>query len=229
VWASARNGFELFLRRCVKDEGGDTIAAHVALYFEDATETAKTLVRPFVKKKVPPESFFVDILSNGDHAVSTFDDPEGWYGQWSSIRVELLPVVPVKFKGRDLDVEAALRASLKYLHENRPYDCYVNCNSICPVWPTKCSPSFGCCCPCVDGTNCVEAVVVGIASGFKENEWNAETFLGLRHRVSLAARLPSELKRELLESGLVEENGRSLVSGTQKVDTAAVPLLLIRY
>jgi hypothetical protein len=228
VWASARNGFELCLRQCVKNEGGDTIAAHVSLYFENATARAKELVKPYTKNDTP-DSFFIDILSNGNHTVSVFEDPNSWYRQWSSIRVELFQVVD-RFKERDLDVEAALRISLQYLHDHRAYDCYVNCNSICPLWPTKCSPSCGCCCPCVDGTNCVESVIVGIAAGFGESEWSARKFLGLKNRVSLAARLPYELRDELVASGAVVDTVSAMVTSKKNntLDTAAIPLLLIR-
>ena len=225
VWQLARNGFELCLRSCLKNEGGDTIAAHVSLYFEDVDEEVASIVAPFfLGKPRAPTSFFVDILADGNHSVSVFDDPDDWYMRWSQIRVELLPVAET-FKDRLMNTKLALEASLEYLRENRTYDCYQNCNSICPVWPTRCSPSFGCCCPCSNGTNCIEAVLVAIAAGYGVEEFETRSFLGLEWKTSLGARLPAELRDELLNIWVVSGRTKTLTRG---VSSSVMPLLLIR-
>tara|TARA_B110001450_G_scaffold241256_1_gene250613 strand:- start:49 stop:792 length:744 start_codon:yes stop_codon:yes gene_type:complete len=227
AWAVARNGFELCLRKLVKNEGGDTIAAHTALYFENVDEEASKIISPFISGGTGgvPNSFFVDILSNGEHSVSVFDDPGGWYQKWSQIKVELFPVA-TNFKGKVMNTSLALEASLAYLKDNRSYGPYQNFNSVCPIWPTRCSPSFGCCCPCSNGTNCVEAVIVATAAGYGVTEWKTRLFFGLRWKTSLGARLPSELIEELLLLGVVGGVGKVLSwSGNT---TSAIPLLLMR-
>ena len=226
VWTAARNGFELCLRRFLKDEGGDTIVAHVALYFEDVDDEASTMVAPFFLHQTRmSRSFFVDVLADGNHTVSGFDDPDGWYRRWNQVRVELFPVAET-FKGQPMEVKLALQASLAYLRDNRGYDCYQNCNSICPIWPARCSPTFGCCCPCSNGTNCIEAVLVALAAGYGVAEWQTRSFLGLEWKTSLGARLPSELRGELLSLGVVGslENVLSWANNP----SAGMPLLLIR-
>jgi hypothetical protein len=226
AWAAARNGFELCLRQFFKDEGGDTIAAHAALYFEDVDDEASTMVAPFFLNQTRvSRSFFVDVLADGNHTVSVFDDPGGWYRRWNEVRVELFPVTET-FKGKPMDVKSALDASLAYVRDNRGYDCYQNCNSICPIWPARCSPTFGCCCPCSNGTNCIEAVLVALAAGYGVAEWQTGSFLGLKWKTSIGARLPSELRDELLYLGVVGSLKKVLENNPSAA--AAMPLLLIR-
>ena len=223
VCSAARNGFELLVRKFVEKDDNDLIAAHVALYFEDVDyETARR------KANIDATSFFVDILASGGHQISVFDDPKSWYQKWSCVRVELFEVKSV-FKGRKLDVGRSLDVALEYVQQKRVYDFYQNCNSICPSWPTRCSPSLGCCCPCTNGTNCIDATIVALAAGYGVNEWKAREFFDLKQRVALGARLPSQLKFELLESNLLSsDRAKTLLKKGKACGDFLMPLILNR-
>ena len=223
VCSAARNGFELLVRSFVDDDVNGLIAAHVSLFFDDIDDVS----RKKAKINNNSTSFFVDILANGGHKISVFEDPKSWYQKWSCVRVELFEVQSV-FKGRKLDVERSLDVSLEYVHQNRVYDCYQNCNSLCPLWPTRCSPSLGCCCPCTNGTNCIDSTIVSLAAGYGVSEWNARDFFDLKRRVSLGARLPSQIKRELLFQKVISiENSKTLLKGGDAC-TITMPLIIAR-
>jgi hypothetical protein len=211
VWSAARNGFELCLRKFLKNEGGDDIAAHVSLYFENVPESIQRDVQPLLPPKLgSPTSFFIDVLSNGHHEVSATNDPQNWYRRWAQARVELYPVSEVDANGNAMDALRAYESMIHYVKHQPPYDCYQNCNSICS-WPTRCSPSCGCCCPCFNGTNCIEAVVVSLASGYAAPEWRSQQALGIPKRASRGARLPATLRDELVDSGIAVNRPRELL------------------
>ena len=215
VCASLRYGFELCLRKHLQDEGGEVIAAHVALFFEAPTpavarDVARHLDAP---TDAPTDAFFIDVLANGHHIVSTFDS--GWYAQWDNVTVELYEIVDTNLDGVKFNAEAAYKRMIRYVEEQTPYDCYQNCNMIC-WYPCRCSPSCGLCPPCVNGTNCIEASIVSIAAGFGIDEYEAERRLGLEAKASAGARLPAKLRDELLQAGI-------LVMPPRRLETQPVP------
>lgn len=211
VWSAARNGFELCLRKFLKNEGGDEIAAHVSLYFENVPESIQRDVQLFLPPELgSPTSFFIDVLSNGHHEVSPTNDPHNWYRRWTQTRVELYPVSDVDAHGNAMNAFRAYERMVQYVKYQPPYDCYQNCNSIC-WWPTRCSPSCGCCCPCFNGANCLESVVVSLAAGYGAPEWRSQQALGIPKRASSGARLPSTLRDELIDSGIAVDRPRELL------------------
>ena len=223
VWSSARFGFELCLRQLLQHETGDELAAHVALCFKNPSARVQADVARFLPPQLdPPTSFFIDVLSNGRHQVSTLSDPQSWYHRWESVRVELFAISEFDKLGNSMDAERAYDRMIKFVVDQPVYDCYQNCNSIC-AWPTRCSPSCGCCCPLFNGTNCIEAVVVALAAGYGVVEWRAEESLGIPRRVSRGARLPSVLRDELLDSGIALK--RRKVSVAFRSQQARIPLL----
>ena len=224
VYGSIRYGFELCLRGLVEDDEHDsTLVAHASLFFENVDDDAYALASDLLPRSNTSRSFFVDVLADGKHRVSTLEDPGSWYRKWSKITVALYPVAA------KVDARSTLKAALRFVRERRPYDCYQNCNSVCEFWPLRCSPTCGLCCPCSAGTNCVECVVVALAAGLGAEEWESERRLGIARRTARGARLPSKLRDELLSSGVIElpptvvrlpessENARS---------ASSVPLLL---
>jgi hypothetical protein len=236
VWSWFSNSFELCLRRCMQDEGGDTLAAHVSLFFEDVDDDAILAdVKPLLRRGYQNErSFFVDVLSDGHHRVGGVDDPQLWYRKWKlGSRVELYEVAAVGPNGAALDARAAYDSIVEKVKTQRPYDCYQNCNSVF-LWPCRCSPSWGICCPCSNGTNCTESVLVALAAGFGAPEWYSEQALGLEKQVARGARLPSKLRDELVAAGVVLNPPRQLRFGSnggveRTTDVAALPLLLLPH
>jgi hypothetical protein len=235
VYGSCRNGFELCLRKLLQDEGGDTIAAHVAIYFESPSDNVRASADAFVPRAYQGYAgFFIDIVADGVHKLSVANDPSSWYQRWDHVRVELYEVAPTDVFGNALNAAAVYDRMIEYVTDQTPYDCYQNCNSVC-WWPTRCSPSCGCCCPCTNGVNCIEALLVSLAAGYGASEWDAQRVLGLSPRVALGARLPSRLRDELVGSGIALEPPRvELITqgaaglGTVPEISSVVPLLLIR-
>ena len=247
VWASLKFGFELLVRACVGDSG-PVLAAHVALYFEDVDdathETASPMLPPGFRNK---RSFFADVLVNGAHQLSVWDDPRGWWGGWSAVRVRMHEVVGLD----DASIHVAFDAIHKIIVERRPYDSYRNFNSVCAWWPCVCDPTCGlwrCCCAPSDaarGINCVGGVVVALAAAHGAlSEREAEATLGLRERVVPGARLPKVLIDELVDAGVVRKRRRILergslpgppdadgaprVGGAARLPLLAVPLVSVR-
>ena len=236
VWSAVRGGFELCLRRFLENEIGDTIAAHVALYFENAPDEIQRDIVAYIPASADPSSsFFIDVLSNGHHEVSSMSDLHNWYRRWDRVRVELYEVAPMNGCGRVLDVSKVYRQMISYAKTQRPYDCYQNCNSIC-WWPTRCSPTLGLCCPCSTGTNCIEAVAVSLANGYSRPEWYTEPALGLDTLKAIGSRLPSTFRDELLNSGVIVSPPRVLLlAGHSKIPKLAsyvvaplLPSIIIR-
>ena len=234
VWSWFRNGFELCLRRCMQDEGGATLAAHVSLFFEDVDDEAVLAdVAPFLPRGFKESrNFFVDVLSEGKHVVSALDDPKMWYRRRPrGARGGDDEAAAVGPNGATFDARAAYLSIVEKVKTQRAYDCYVNCNSIC-AWPCRCSPTWGLCCPCSNGTNCIEAVLVALAAGFGAPEWYSEQALGLKKRVARGARLPAKLRDELVAAGVVTTPPRQLRFGRSGDDdvatsSAALPLLAL--
>ena len=230
VWSYFRGSFELCLRRCTHDEGGSTLAAHVSLFFEDVDDEAILAdVAPFLKRGFKDaRSFFVDVLSNGRHVVGALEDPKLWYRKWKrGARVELYEVAAVGPNGAALDARAAYMSIVEKVKTQRPYDCYQNCNSVFAAWPCRCSPTWGLCCPCSSGTNCIESVLVALAAGFGAPEWYSEQTLGLEKRVARGARLPSKLRDELVAAGVVTTPPRQLRFGGDGDDDVATSAALL--
>lgn len=227
VWRWVRNGFELCVRYYVHDEGGDTIAAHTSLFFEDVSPAIQKRVRPLLRAGYAnATSFFVDVLSDGKHVVSVWDDDGSWHRQWSASRVELHEVLDVD----DAAIERAFFAVIRSVEQQTSYDVYQNCNMLWTCFPCRCSATCGVCCPCSSGVNCVSTTLEGLAAARGGWEWNAERILGLRPRTSLGARLPSDALEELVEAGLVEAESRRLShSKSEGATSACVPLLLLRF
>ena len=232
-WASntvsswARNGFELCVRRYVKNESGDMIAAHTSLFFQNVTRDLQENARAFLRADyTDATSFFVDILSDGKHVVSVWDDDDSWHKRWSSIRVELHEVLDVD----EAAIQRAFDAVIRHVDEQTSYDMFQNCNMLWEFYPCRCSATCGICCPCASGVNCISATLEGLAATRGGYEWNAERVLGLRPRTSLGARLPRDALEELIESRAVNAESRRLLHAKQ-VDTpsAYVPLLLLRF
>ena len=230
AYRAIRGAFELCLRRLLQDEGGQTIAAHTSLYFEDVTDEVQLDARPFLNEGYrDARSFFVDVLADGTHTVTVFDDPASWYQRWSSIRVELYRVADT-YNGRALDAERAYETAIKNVVEQTPYDCYENLGMVISC-PCRCSPTCGVCCPCADGTNCIEATAVALAAGFGVDEWETGAFLQLSRRASVGARLPALLRDELVRGGAVLGAPRLLAADRrfEAVGTSAcLPLILVR-
>lgn len=219
VWSWFRNGFELLVRSLMQNERGRMIAAHASLFFEDASDEVAADVSEFTGKR----DFFIDVLEDGNHAVSTLDDPHSWYRRWETGRVDLHPVL----EAEGFDAAAVYYRAIEFVRRRSRYDCYQNCNSICECWPLRCSPSFGVCCPFWNGTNCVDSVVVSLAAGFGGEEFEAEGVLGIRRRVARGARLPSKLRDELIEAGVVSKTPRSVLLGAGGSVESRMPLLAI--
>lgn len=230
VCSSAVGGFELCLRGFFERDTDGMIAAHVSLYFEDTTKETRRQLTPFL----PPnadlnDGFFIDVLADGHHRVSLASDPLSWYRKWDRVRVELYAVAPTT-RRRVLDVERVFQRMLGYVKTQPPYDCYQNCNSVC-LWPVRCSPTLGICCPCSSGTNCIESVAVSLASGFGASEWDAESALGIKRRVARGARLPSTFRDELIRAGVIEGPPHVLFMAravSVGVTTPLLPAVLIR-
>ena len=221
VLSSLRYSFELCLRAFVEDSSEDgTIVAHTSLYFEDVDDRSYKLVADLLPPSpVETRSFFVDILDNGQHRASTLDDPDGWYRKWKRIELELYPVSDARF-----DVHRVLERAAAFVRRNRRYDCFQNFNMVCPCWPVRCSPSLGLCCPCSDGTNCVDSVVVALAAGLGAEEWEAEEALGISKRVTRGARLPSRLRDELVSVGVVDTPPRVIRIASSSKGLPLLPL-----
>jgi hypothetical protein len=217
VWASVRFAFELLVRGLAGDRGRD-LAAHVALRFEDVTDTAM-LAR--VAKYVPAHdhspNFFVDILSNGNHGVSHWDDDSTWWGKWSNIRAEMYTV-------RNVD-EYGIRRAFDYIMDlveaRAPYDSCVNLNSVL-LWPCRCRP-YGCFGG--SGVTCVYAVLTALAAARDAYDPNVERVLGIPRRVALAARLPRVMIKELLRARVLYDVPHIVGRGDSNV--AQMPLLTI--
>ena len=231
VYSVVRGGFELCLRRFLQNETGDRIAAHVSLFFENTPDWIHRDIGSHIPASADPSSsFFIDVLSNGTHEVSSMSDGQNWYRRWNNVRVELYEVAPMNGNGRVLDAGKVYRQMISYLKTQRSYDCYQNCNSILS-WPTRCSPTMGLCCPCSNGTNCIEAVAVSLASGYNAPEWYTERALGLDTLKAMGSRLPSTFRDELLESGVILAPPRVVRWGENtKIETAAsvLPFVMIR-
>jgi len=229
VWSAARNGFELCLRKLLKNEGGDEIATHVSLYFENVPKSIQIDVKPFLPPDLGlPTSFFIDVLSDGRHEVSTANNPQSWYRRFSHSRVKLFPISEVDMNGNVMDVSRVYERMIQYVRHQPPYDNCQNLNSVL-WWPTRCSPSCGCCCPCSNGVNCIEAVVVSLAAGYGAPEWSSQQALGIQKRVSRGARLPATLRDELIDAGIALNITREMFITPETVsfDTSRseIPLL----
>lgn len=222
VWAWARNSFELCLRYWLQDEGGGTIATHLSLLFEDVTPEIQQRAR----ERLPDgfknaTSFFVDILSDGKHRLSVWDDPQSWHKQWTEVRVDLFRVPNVS----DLNIDEAFNAVFMHVEEQTSYDCYQNCNMLWPFYPCKCTPTCGICCPCAAGVNCVSTTLEGLAAARGAEEWEAEEALGIPKRSSLGSWLPAHALRELQRAGVVGSLARRLLHVQGATRDAALPLV----
>ena len=68
---------------------------------------------------------------------------------------------------------------------------------------------------------------MALAAGYGVAEWQTGSFLGLKWKTSIGARLPSELRDELLYLGVVGSL-KKVLSSENNPSAAAMPLLLIR-
>jgi hypothetical protein len=69
---------------------------------------------------------------------------------------------------------------------------------------------------------------VALAAGYGVAEWQTVSFLGLKWKTSIGARLPSELRDELLYLGVVGSLKKVLSLENNPSAAAVMPLLLIR-
>lgn len=220
VWSSCKYSFELLLRRLVGDTG-PTLAAHCALLFEDVNDAVFTKVEPFLPRGYgTTRNFFVDILVNGKHTVSVWEDRRGWWGGWSRVTAELYEVLNVD----DAQIEAAFDAVMAMVIEKRRYNGWINLNSVF-CWPCQCDQCCGLCCWNRRGVTCVSALLFALAAARGADEEDAEVALGLERRVSAGARLPRKLIEELVAAGVVKTKPRILTRG---FDAGTVPLLALR-
>ena len=211
------NSFELMLRECLRGEGGDTIGAHVSLYFENATQEMIDDNWQFETTRFDGDksSFFIDILESSPHTVSYPNDPRAWYSKWSWISVELYEVKNVTLK----DVKAAQHEMLRIIAYNRPYDCCINVNSLFPSFLCYCG-NVCFCCQCwawnkgrvcfLDGVNCVSAVLIGLEAAKGSKASSAQRTLGMHRRRVLGSWLPTELLDELIRARVLERTPRIL-------------------
>jgi hypothetical protein len=235
VWAVAKGLFEIGLRKCLRDDGDDTVAAHVSLFFEGSTERMRQLNASVVPASKQYGSFCVDVLENDSHTVSSFQDRSSWYRRWEWARVELYEVVGVT----DSEIERAHNAILSYLQASEPYDCSRNVNALFPWFPCACKVScfFCCCCPFFvwsGGVTCVSACLVGLAAArgvtnpttsSKNDIYEA---LGLSNRVILGARLPAEAVEELIDNNQINHTPVvHLFQNTKAQQHGAIPLLAV--
>jgi len=210
----ARFGFELLLRECVETSTDGQIAAHVALYFQEVDDALHAKARPLLPDRFKERrSFFVDVLANGHHTLSVWEDAESWYRSWDAIRVDLHEV-------RDVDAAAIHRAfdvaADTVRHQTR-YDSCINLSAVLEWYPCVCTPCCGCCGCCLSpGVNCVGVALEGLTA--------ARGPLGLRRRVVTGARLPSVVVRELVNHGIIRKDVLRMAVGAP----AVVPLLVIR-
>jgi len=234
VYGSCVNTFELFLRTFMRGESGDVIGAHVALYFENATDEMMSKNADFERQPLfegNRRSFFVDILDLQAHTISYRDDRKNWYHRWDWVKIEFYEVVDVTVE-QILDAHASV---LQILAQNSPYDFCINVNSL--------FPSF--CCPCrhiclfvqpwawqrgllyiSNGVNCISSVIVGLAAARGTYDSGFEEALGLSKRVVLGALLPSELVVRLIHSGVLKENPTSVTLSKSLEFAAVLPALL---
>ena len=214
VCSAAAGAFELVLRNCLRNEGGEgKIAAHASLYFTGADEQMKMQNKLFYRGgwTGPKEDFFLDILYDEPNTVSYASDPASWYARWKAgTVVKLYEVIDVD----DDQVRAAHRAVLDLMASGRAYDPTLNINSLfareCVEVPCGCC---FCCCQCwawkeckccvIRGITCISGVLVGLAATRGASENDAERALGLASRATLAARLPRDMVEELIRADVV--------------------------
>jgi hypothetical protein len=214
VCTAAAGAFELTLRNCLQNEGGDgKIAAHVSLYFTGADDVMTNQNKLFYNGtwRGPKDNFFLDVLYNKPNTVSYPGDPDSWYANWvhgGGTVVQLYEVLDVG----DDQIRAAHRAMLQVMGSGRAYDPTLNINSICPWVEVPCGCCFLCCqvwawadCRCciLRGITCVSAVLTALAATRGASENDAERALGLKPRAALAGRLPRDMVDELVAAGVV--------------------------
>tara|TARA_B100001057_G_scaffold308374_1_gene308481 strand:+ start:611 stop:1378 length:768 start_codon:yes stop_codon:yes gene_type:complete len=215
VCSAAAGAFELVLRNCLRNEGGEgKIAAHASLYFTGADEQMQMQNKLFYRGGEwtgPKEDFFLDILYDEPNTVSYASDPASWYARWvrgGGTIVQLYEVLDVD----DEQIRAAHRATLDLMASGRAYDPTLNINSLFPCVEVPCG-CFFCCCQCwawkeckccvLQGITCVSAVLTALAATRGASENGAEHALGINRRATLAGRLPREMVIELVQAGVV--------------------------
>lgn len=209
----ARFGVELLLRGCVEPSEDGQLAAHVALYFEDVDDALHAKALPLLPSRFPRRSFFVDVLANGHHTLSVWDDKDSWYRSWDAIRVDLHEVRGVDAAG----IHRAFDTVSETVRYQIWYNPWINLSAVLRWYPCLCTPCCGCCGCCFSGgTNCVGTALEGLAA--------ARGPLGLPRRVAMGARLPSVVVRELVKIGVIDAEARRLAVGAP----AVVPLIAIR-
>jgi hypothetical protein len=236
VWAAVSGAFELGMRHFLRSDGGDSVAAHVALYFDGATERMRELNATQLSRAKGYSSFCIDILQNNAHAVSSFEDPLSWYRAWDRSRVELYEVLNVD----DDAIERAHSAMLSYVANAEPYDCFKNINSIFPWFPCSCSACcLPCCClcPCFvwsGGANCISATLVGLAAARgvgnvqARRTQNVYSALSLQPRVVLGGRLPREVVEDLVDADQINHTPVTRILERNDVSHTSLPLIAVR-
>lgn len=230
VFAAMRGLFELGLRKCLRDDGDDRIAAHVALFFEGATEKMKQLNAEHCLKWKDYGSFTVDILQNNGHIVSSLDDTESWYRSWESgSKIEFYEVLDVT----ESQIEHAHEAVMSFVSDREPYDCFRNLNAIFPWFPIPCRlVCWPCCCACPcfvwkGGVTCVSATLVGLAAarGVDDGAPRGAVYdaLQIPARAVLGGRLPSEMVKDLIDAGQVDRTPTTLLFA--QTEESSLPLL----
>ena len=236
VWAVLKGVFELGLRKCLRDDGDDTVPAHASLYFEGSTERMRRLNETATKKTGEYNSFCIDILENDSHAISSLESRNSWYRRWEWARIEFYEVVGVTEDG----IERAHSAVLSYLQSDEPYDCSRNVNALFPCFPFECRTA---CCPCCcccpyyvwrGGVTCVSASLIGLAAARGvPNPTTASPnviyeALGLPPRTMLGGRLPSEAVEHLVDANQVNHTPVVRVFRNVVDRQEVLPLITVR-
>ena len=237
VWQIVKGVFELGVRECLKSDKGDEIAAHVSLFFEDASDRMVESNVRLSAKLEGERSFCVDVLQSGNHTVSLLQDKTSWYQKWHWARVEFYEIV-----GTDSDdIERAHTQSLLFVERATPYDCFINVNSLFPYFCMPCSFFWCCCCcacPCYvcghSGVNCVGAVLVAIASArgvesaASQSSGTIQDSLGIPRRAVMGGRLPKEAIDDLIHSGQLNPTPVVRVIRKERGMTSSMPLLAVQ-
>lgn len=236
VWAVLKGVFELGLRKCLRDDGDDTVPAHASLYFEGSTERMRRLNETAIKKTGEYNSFCIDILENDSHAISSLESRNSWYRRWEWARIEFYEVVGVTEDG----IERAHSAVLSYLQSDEPYDCFRNVNALFPCFPFECRTA---CCPCCcccpyyvwrGGVTCVSASLIGLAAARGvPNPTTASPnviyeALGIPQRTMLGGRLPSEAVEHLVDANQVNHTPAVRVFRNVVDRQEVLPLITVR-
>ena len=178
--------FELGTRRCLGDRVvNGQIAAHVALYFENASELH------------PKGDFAVDVLADGEHQVNRLT--EGWYQKWRDGRIDLYRVKNMS----DAAIRRAYDASVRAVNEKHQYNRCRNANALLP---SLCCDASACSRgeTCLSNVERALAAARGLSEPYEASAREVALALDIPPRASVGGRLPYSLLGDLKASGVIE-------------------------